>query len=100
MIRDKIPQPWLHVLQKHKAVTKYINLVYKSQCTVTKGKPDKDILKGNMMRINRALTERCLTGNSTSFWYSFDSLTLLSNDERDEWEKIDREIQNYKMSCG
>lgn len=100
MIRDKIPQPWLHVLQKHKVVTKYIDLVYKSHCTARKGKPDKDALRGAMMRLNRALVEQSPTGDSTSFWYSFDSLTLLSNDERNKWEEIDREIQNYKMSCG
>lgn len=100
MIRDKIPQPWLHVLQEHKVVTKYIDLVYKSHCTTKKGKPDKDVLKGSIMKLNRALVEKCPTGDSTSFWYSFDSLTLLTIEEREKWKEIDREIQNYKISCG
>lgn len=100
MIRDKIPQPWLHVLQEHKAVTKYIDLVYKSHCIVKRGKPNKDTLKRNMSRIKIALTEKNAIGDSTSFWYSFESLTLLTDEEREEWKKIDREIQNYKISCG
>lgn len=100
MIRDKIPQPWLHVLQENKAVTEYVDLVYRTHCIAKKGKPNIDILKGNMMRINRALKESSITGNSTSFWYSFDSLTLLTDKQREKWRKIDNEIQNYKLSCG
>lgn len=100
MIRDKIPQPWLHVLQEHKVVTKYVDLVYKSHCIVKKGKPDVSILQRNMSRVKNALTENNTVGDSTSFWYSFDSLTLLTDKEREEWKQIDREIQNYKVSCG
>lgn len=97
MIRDKIPQPWLHVLEEHKVVTKYIDLVYSTHCS--NKKPTKEDTKHRITRIKRSLVETNLTGESTSFWYSFNNLELLTAEEREVWKTIDRKIQNYKTSC-
>lgn len=100
MIRDYIPQPWLYVLQEHKVITKYVDLVYNTHCfSAKKKRRDPQCIKNCMFKIKRALTESNLVKDSTSFWYSFNSLELLSNLEREEWKKLDREIQNYKESC-
>lgn len=97
MIRDRIPQPWLHVLQEQKAVTKYVDLVYKTHCNRRKKTPED--MKNSIFRIRRAVNETNLEGQSTSFWYSFNNVELLNDIERAEWQDIDRKIQNYKLSC-
>lgn len=96
MIRDRIPEPWLHVLQKHQVVTKYVDLVYESYCS--NRKKSKTDLTNCRFRIRRALNESNNYGVSYSFWYSFNSLELLTDAEREMWSKINDEIQKYK-SC-
>lgn len=98
MIRDRIPQPWHHVLKEERMLTKYINLVYATHCRSRN--MTKDDLKFRISRIKEALKESNPVGDSTSFWYSFNNLELVTIAERKEWEVIDRKIQNYKISCG
>lgn len=96
MIRDRIPAQWLPVLAKEKKIGAYVDQVYKSQCGFNH---NKKYLPGKIKRIKDVMKESDPEGWSSDFWYTADFLNNCSNAEREEWSRINREIQNYKTSC-
>lgn len=102
MIRESIPSPWEVVLKKRRKISKYVDLVYATHCGSGATKTfylTRAAINSRYRNLRRALQESNYSGDTTSFWYSFNALELLTAEEREVWKEIDREIQQYKISC-
>lgn len=96
-IRDKLPEPWEHVLKKHGLIGKFVEYFYKSLPNYRKGSKKED---GNIPNWKKGIMQIECNYRNYKIYQCFDKKYINMDLHKNvDWYKIHQEIVEYQENC-